>query len=102
MKLRRATVLLLCLAALSCAAARADGQTRAAQQPSSPAAATPTPERARYRIRIALDFDARTFNGTERVRWTNRDTRPTSTLYFHLYANVRGETNGPAAVEPFP
>ncbi|HYX40858.1 MAG TPA: hypothetical protein VE821_04135, partial [Pyrinomonadaceae bacterium] len=36
-----------------------------------------------------LDFDNRNFNGTERVRWVNRDTRPASTLYFHLYANLR-------------
>ncbi len=43
----------------------------------------------RYRINFALDFDARTFNATERVRWINRDSRPASVLYFHLYANLR-------------
>jgi hypothetical protein len=52
---------------------------------------TATPkERALYRIHLALDFDARTFAGTERVRWVNRDDRPTSTIYFHLYTNLRG------------
>jgi hypothetical protein len=48
--------------------------------------------RARYRINLKLDFDARTFTGTERVRWVNADTRPASVIYFHLYANHRGGT----------
>lgn len=46
--------------------------------------------RSRYRIELALDFDRLAFSGTERVRFVNRDTRSTSTLYFHLYANLRG------------
>ncbi|MCA1629209.1 MAG: hypothetical protein LC785_05600 [Acidobacteria bacterium] len=72
----------------------ASAQPRAAQ----PAAAQK--ERTRYRIDLKLDFDARTFTGTERVRWVNRDARPASVLYFHLYANVRGgatETPRPGA-----
>jgi hypothetical protein len=48
-----------------------------------------TPRRTRYEINLDLDFDARTFTGTERVRWTNDGERPVSILYFHLYANVR-------------
>ena len=43
----------------------------------------------RYRIQLKLDFDALTYSGTEQVHWTNRSDRPTSTLYFHLYSNLR-------------
>lgn len=46
-------------------------------------------ERTRYRISYEIDFEGRTFKGTERVRWVNRDNRPASVLYFHLYANMR-------------
>ena len=46
---------------------------------------------ASYRITLNLDFDARTFNGTERVRWTNRDDHATNAIYFHLYPNMRAE-----------
>lgn len=45
--------------------------------------------RTLYRIKMALDFDARTFQGTERVRWTNRSDHATGLVFFHLYANVR-------------
>ncbi len=46
-------------------------------------------ERASYVINLDLDFDNRRYAGTERVRWTNNGDSPTSTLYFHLYANMR-------------
>lgn len=46
-------------------------------------------ERHRYEIQLTLDFDKRTYTGTERVRFVNRGTRATSTLYFHLYSNLR-------------
>src|SRR5437016_6063447 len=46
--------------------------------------------RTLYRIVLSLDF-ARGYQGTERVRWTNRDDRPASVLYFHLYPNMRAE-----------
>ncbi|HZH31471.1 MAG TPA: M1 family aminopeptidase [Pyrinomonadaceae bacterium] len=52
-------------------------------------AATPT----FYQINFTLDFDARTFTATERVRWVNRDTRPASAVYFHLYANLRSPSH---------
>src|SRR5256885_6324374 len=42
----------------------------------------------RYQISFKLNFDERSFNGTERVRWVNRDTRAASAVYFHLYANL--------------
>ena len=57
---------------------------RRPQGPDAPAA------RTHYQINFTLDFDRRTFTGTERVRWVNRDTRPTAAVFFHLYANVRG------------
>src|SRR5881628_3524751 len=50
----------------------------------------PLPEkRIRYQIHLALDFENRTYTGTERVRWVNQGDHPTSTLFFHLYPNVR-------------
>ena len=49
------------------------------------------PLRTLYRITLELDFDARTYSGRERVRWVNRDDRPASVVYFHLYPNLRAE-----------
>jgi hypothetical protein len=68
---------------------------------SAQSVATPTPQskpapaRATtlYQINFSLDFDARTFSATERVRWVNRADRPASVVYFHLYANLRS-SNG--------
>ncbi len=48
-----------------------------------------TSARTHYQIHLALDFDARTYTGMERVRWVNTDDRPASVIYFHLYSNVR-------------
>src|SRR5712692_1755423 len=48
-----------------------------------------TEKHPRYQIKLALAFDKRTYTGTERVRFVNRGEHPTSTLYFHLYPNVR-------------
>jgi hypothetical protein len=81
----------MALLALLFFAATAQAQNAASEQPSSvPAQPTPTQtERLRYRINLQLDFDARTYTGTERVRWVNRDERPASVIYFHLYANLR-------------
>ncbi len=47
--------------------------------------------RTQYRINLKLDFDARRYEGSEVVRWTNRDDRPASFVYFHLYPNTRAE-----------
>ncbi len=55
------------------------------------------PPRTLYRITLELDFDARTYSGRERVRWVNRDDRPTSVVYFHLYPNLRAEDERPGA-----
>src|SRR5438094_6936771 len=52
--------------------------------------AEPKPsESINYQINLALDFDNRTYTGTEKVRWINRGDHPTSTLFFHLYPNMR-------------
>jgi hypothetical protein len=49
----------------------------------------PPEKRIRYQIQLALDYENRTYTGTERVRWMNRGDHSTSTLFFHLYPNVR-------------
>lgn len=49
----------------------------------------PANERHRYDIQLTLDLDKRSYTGTERVRFVNRGSRATSTLYFHLYSNLR-------------
>src|SRR5687768_1326408 len=57
-----------------------------------------TPESIpRYRIQLKIDFDALSYSGSEQVRWTNRSVRPTSTLYFHLYSNLRPDAQGTPA-----
>ena len=47
------------------------------------------PDRLRYQINLALDFDNRTYTGSERVHWVNRGEHPASTIFFHLYQNMR-------------
>jgi hypothetical protein len=73
------------------AASAARAQDAASVQPTPAPAKQASREEAHtlYRINLQLDFDARTYTGTERVRWVNRDDRPASVLYFHLYANLR-------------
>lgn len=74
------TSFVLTLIGLFALAATAQTQTR---QP------LPPEKRIRYQINLALDYEDRSYTGTERVRWINRGEHPTSTLYFHLYPNVR-------------
>jgi Peptidase family M1 domain len=45
--------------------------------------------RTSYNIDLVLDFDGRSYTGTERVRFVNDGEHPVYLLYFHLYANVR-------------
>jgi hypothetical protein len=72
-------VILLCVLCGSIPRAFANHQTR-----------QPLPEeRLRYQIDLKLDFDHRTYSGTERVRWVNRGDHATSIIYFHLYSNMR-------------
>lgn len=53
-------------------------------------------ERNRYEIDLKLDFDARSYTGSERVRWVNRSDQASAFLYFHLYSNLRVEATGSA------
>jgi hypothetical protein len=68
----------------------------------SPAPKRQAVERDRYRITLDLDFDARTYKGTERVRWTNRDREAASSIYFHLYPNMRADDERAGSPGPNP
>ncbi len=70
----------LILAALLTSTIAAQNQSR---QP------LPPEKRIHYQIQLALNYDNRTYTGIERVRWVNRGDHPTSTLFFHLYPNLR-------------
>jgi hypothetical protein len=48
-----------------------------------------------YQIQLKLDFEARSYNGSENVRWVNRDDHSASVVYFHLYSNLRVTNNAP-------
>ncbi len=50
-----------------------------------------TKERARYQIQLKLDFDERSYTGSERVKWVNNGDRASVVLYFHLYSNLRAD-----------
>src|SRR5688572_25431122 len=53
---------------------------------------TPTSlSRPRYDIQLKIDFDGLRYAGTEKITWVNRNSQPTSVLYFHLYSNLRPE-----------
>jgi len=56
----------------------------------------PPEKRIRYQVVLALDFDNRSYVGTERVHWVNHADHPTSTLFFHLYPNMRAPDYAPA------
>jgi hypothetical protein len=57
----------------------------------------PPERRIRYQVALALDFDNRSYVGTERVHWVNHGDHPTSTLFFHLYPNMRAPDYVPPA-----
>ncbi len=61
---------------------------------------TRSAERTRYQIELKIDFDALSYAGSQRVRWINRGDHATSTLYFHLYSNLRVEGQSTSADEP--
>src|ERR1044072_4407650 len=69
----------------------ASGAGRRQKQAAGEAAKEVKTTRTLYRITLKLDFDARRYEGSELVRWTNRDDRPASFVYFHLYPNARAE-----------
>lgn len=62
-----------------------------AQQPTQSSGETTSTEvaRQRYQIQLKIDFDQRSYTGSERVRWVNRGDHATAVLYFHLYSNLR-------------
>src|SRR5688572_6998145 len=51
----------------------------------------PPEKRLKYQINLKLDFESRTYTGSERVHWINRGDHATSVLYFHLYSNLRSD-----------
>ena len=71
-----------------------------AQQPAASSSTSNAQSHDHYDIKFILDVDEKRFTGTENVRWTNRDDRPTSSLYFHLYANLRSLDTSPETDEP--
>jgi hypothetical protein len=89
---RSSCVALVLLILFAASAARAQDTTSVQPASSSAKQVTTQAPRTLYRINLQLDFDARTYTGTERVRWVNRDDHPASVLYFHLYANLRNPT----------
>ena len=72
-------------------AASASGAGRRQKQAAGASASEVKDARTLYRITLKLDFDARRYEGSELVSWTNRDDRPASFVYFHLYPNARAE-----------
>jgi hypothetical protein len=46
-------------------------------------------KRLRYDLKLAINFDERTYLGTEQVHWVNHGDHATSTIFFHLYPNIR-------------
>ena len=48
-----------------------------------------TAPRHKYQINLNIDFDRLSYTGSQRVTWVNRGDKPNSTIYFHLYTNLR-------------
>ena len=61
---------------------------------------TQSEPRTRYQLQIALDFEKRTYTGTERVRFVNRGEHAVSALFFHLYPNIRVPGYTPPKAKP--
>ncbi|PYT02482.1 MAG: hypothetical protein DMF65_06485, partial [Acidobacteria bacterium] len=85
------TRLIACVLVAVVCAGPAFVNSRAQQVSPSKRQADAKAERDHYKISLNLDFDARTYTGTERVRWTNRDAGAASVIYFHLYPNMRAD-----------
>src|SRR6185295_6520209 len=49
----------------------------------------PRANQLRYDLKLAINFDDRTYTGTEQVHWVNHGDHATSTIFFHLYPNMR-------------
>ena len=61
---------------------------------------TQSEPRTRYQVQIAIDFEKRTYTGTERVRFVNRGEHAVSVLFFHLYPNIRVPGYTPPKAKP--
>jgi Peptidase family M1 domain len=57
-------------------------------------------ERAQYHIDLNLDFEGLSYTGIQRVRWNNGSERPVSVLYFHLYSNLRVDSQSTLSTNP--
>ncbi|HEX6732811.1 MAG TPA: M1 family aminopeptidase [Pyrinomonadaceae bacterium] len=55
-------------------------------------------ERFQYKIDLKIDFDRLAYEGVERVRWINKNDKPSSVIYFHLYPNIRVIDQQPSPV----
>lgn len=80
---------LLILSLLAATMPALAAQQTTPQSPPAKNAPFSTAERAKYEIRLRINFDALSFTGSERVRWNNGSDHSTSILYFHLYSNLR-------------
>ena len=69
----------------------------ACQQLTVPANTADEKRRTQYKISLTLDFDKRSYTGSEWVRWTNLGDHSTSFIFFHLYSNLRSEQPSPTA-----
>src|ERR1043166_1132306 len=56
--------------------------------------------RTRYQLQMAIDFEKRSYTGTERVRFVNRGEHAVSVLFFHLYPNIRTPGYAPPKAKP--
>lgn len=54
-----------------------------------------------YQIQLNLDFESRSYSGSESVRWINHDDHSALVVYFHLYSNLRAANNAPATGPDF-
>jgi hypothetical protein len=52
-------------------------------------------ERHNYKIDLNVDFDSLSYTGRELVRWHNQGEKSASTVYFHLYSNLRSGDQPP-------
>ena len=89
-----ATILILTLILGSVAQAGHRPRRSVASQNQSSQTEAKRPE---YQINLELDFEHRSYKGSERLRWTNHGDHATSSLFFHLYANVRADQQPPVA-----
>src|SRR5215831_5847892 len=46
-------------------------------------------KRLHYTIKLTINFDERTYTGTEQIHWVNHGDHSTSTIFLHLYPNMR-------------